>query len=173
MSGQASDAAVSSNDKLRSFPPTSAVPSAASRYIQASSVEEAQKKLSALKAGTITASSVNFGPCTLYPSVIHLRKSSNFGAVGVKPYTYCSVPVASIHHTTDLRYKSFIWWALAGTYRGGNYGEAAYLQRKVEYPCVSSETTWWGATTLGKIVYGGETYYARVYPPREQLNCGG
>ena len=116
---------------------------------------------------------MRFGPCVLYPSVVYLRASSNYGAVGTKPYTQCSVLVSSIRHSTDLRYTSFIWWRLATTKTGGNSGVASYTQRNVEYYCVSKESTGWSGTTLGTIVYGGRTYDARVYQPVKTLACGG
>jgi len=35
------------------------------------------------------------------------------------------------------------------------------------------EKSGWGSTTAGTIVYRGKTYYARVYPARVSLPCGG
>lgn len=148
---------------------------APSQYIEAASPQDAAKKFEALDEGgaTARAASVRYGPCTLYPSVMYLRKSSNYGAVGAKPYTRCSVPVSSIRHSTDLRYKSFIWWRKATTKTGGNSGVASYTQRNVEYYCVSKESTGWSGTTAGTISYGGKNYYARVYQPVKTLACGG
>lgn len=151
-------------------------PVAPSPYIEAESEADAAAKFAALDAGGVSAlaASVTFGPCTLYPSVMYLRASSNYGAVGTKPYTRCEVPVTSIRHSTDMRYKSFIWWRKAGTTKtGGNSGVASYTQRNVEYYCVSRESTAWTGTTAGTIVYRGKTYYARVYQPVKTLACGG
>ncbi|MFV0463015.1 MAG: hypothetical protein ACK5MP_07485 [Nostocoides sp.] len=155
----------------------------ASQYVEASSPEEADAILTQLEfsasssstdtLATAAALSVRFGPCTLYPADIHLRASSNYGAVGVKPYTKCTVPVSSIKHSTDLRYKSFIWWRLATTKTGGNYGVASHTQKNAEYFCKSKEKTCWSGTTLGTIVYGGRTYYARAYQTAVSLSCGG
>ena len=157
--------------------------SVSSQYVEASSPEEAdailtQLELSASSSSadsleTAAALSVRYGPCTLYPSTVYLRASSNYGAVGAKPYTKCTVPVTSIKHSTDLRYKSFIWWRLATTKTGGNYGVASYTQKNVEYYCKSKEQSGWSGTTLGTIVYGGRTYYARVYQAAVSLSCGG
>lgn len=100
-----------------------------SPYIEASSAEDAEQKFQALEDGgaAARATSVKYGPCTLYPSVMYLRASSKYGAVGSKPYTKCTVPVSSIRHAADLRYKSFIWWKKAGpTTTGGNSGVASY-----------------------------------------------
>lgn len=120
------------------------------------------------------AASVRYGPCTLYPTPTYLRTSSDRKNVGAKPRTVCSVPVTSISHASDLRYKSFIWWKKAGsTHTGGNRGVAKYEQTNVEYRCVRSEQTGWTGTTAGTIVYGGKTYYARVYFDERSLACGG
>lgn len=117
---------------------------------------------------------MKYGPCTLYPTPTYLRTSSKKKNVGAKPRTECSVPVSSIHHASDLRYKSFIWWKKAGsTHTGGNQNESKYEQKNVEYRCVSSEQTGWSGTTAGTIVYGGKKYYARVYFTEESLKCGG
>ncbi len=117
---------------------------------------------------------MKYGPCVLYPSVVYLRKSSSYRDVGTKPYTKCDVAVTSIRHSTDLRYKSFIWWKKAGdTTTGGNSAASSYTQRNVGYRCVSDESTGWSGTTAGTIVYAGKTYYARVYQPVKTLDCGG
>lgn len=117
----------------------------------------------------MSAARVRYGPCTLYPSPIRKR----YGNVRTKPHTKCSVRVSSIHHSTDLRYKSFIWWKLKGTKTARNTNQFSLQQKNAEFQCVSSEESGWGSTTLGKIVYRGKTYYARVYPARVSLNCGG
>lgn len=146
------------------------------RYIAADSPADARAKFAALDAGgaRARAASVEFGPCTLYPSVMYLRKSTGYRGVGTKPYTKCDYAVASIHHDTDLRYKSFIWWRKAKSKDGGNRGVASYTQKNIEYTCVSSESTAWTGTTAGTIVTNaGRTYYARVYQPVKTLDCGG
>ncbi|WP_288799731.1 hypothetical protein [uncultured Arsenicicoccus sp.] len=147
-----------------------------SRYIEASSPEEADQKLASLERGGAMAQAANvqYGPCTLYPTPTYLRTSSDRKNVGAKPRTVCSVPVTSINHASDLRYKSFIWWRKAGpTHTGGNRGVAKCEQKNVEYRCVSSEQTGWTGTTAGTIVYAGKTYYARVYFDERSLACGG
>lgn len=139
-------------------------------YIEARSPDEAYRYLEGLQDGTIARASVRFGPCVLYPSPIRLRTS---GKVGTKPQTKCSVEVSSIHHSTDLRYKSFIWWKLKGTREANNSREQSLQQKNVEFSCDGDERTGWASTTLGTIVYGGRTYYARVYPSNASLDCGG
>lgn len=141
----------------------------------ADSPAEAEQVLDALETGDssmgVSAASVQYGPCVLYPSVIYLRKSTDYTAVGFKPYTTCSVPVTSIHHDSDLRYKWYLWWRKAGTWSGGNRYVASYTQKNIAYTCKGTNSTTWGGTTLGTIVYGGKTYYARVYPPQNKLAC--
>lgn len=144
------------------------------RYIEASSAEDAEQKFRSLEKGELSTQAVKYGPCTLYPSKIYLRASSNYGAVGAKPYTKCTRKVSSIRHTTDLRYKSFVWWKLAKSKRGGNQNERNYTQRSVEYYCKSKEKSGWKGTTGGTITdTNGKTYYARVYQSTQSLKCGG
>lgn len=139
-------------------------------YVAADDPAEAARLLRAQGTGRSTAGSIKFGPCVLYPSPIRIRTS---GRVGTKPHTKCEKYVTSIHHSTDLRYKSFIWWKLKGTKKATGSRTRSLLQKNVEFSCDSSEKTQWASTTLGTIVYNGRTYYARVYPARESLPCGG
>ncbi|MGN6610214.1 MAG: hypothetical protein ACTHLJ_00415 [Angustibacter sp.] len=141
-----------------------------SRYVAAPDAAAAERLLDGLAAGRVAAAGVQYGPCVLYPSPIRIRTD---GKVGTKPHTKCSVPVTSIHHSTDMRYKSFIWWRLKGTKTASNRGQAGLQQKNVGFSCASDEQSGWGSTTLGTIVYGGKTYYARVYPARVSLACGG
>lgn len=39
--------------------------------------------------------------------------------------------------------------------------------------CKGGESTGWAGATLGTIVYGHKTYYARAYSPEATLSCGG
>jgi hypothetical protein len=128
-----------------------------------------QSPATASNEAKVAAANVKFGPCTLYPTVIYLRTS---GGLGAKPYTICEVPVTSIHQTTDLRYEWWLWWLLADSYSGGNSGEMRYAQRNVQWMCDGDEETTWAGTTLGTIVYGGQTYYARVYQTPVDKPCG-
>lgn len=112
------------------------------------------------------------GPCTLYPSVVHQRKSGNYGTVGNKPYTKCDVPVTSIHQSTTV-YKT-AWWGNvnSGTFTGGNGGEASYTQKNVAVTCTNSLSTTWFAVTDGTIVYNGTTYYSEVITDYATYDCG-
>ena len=139
------------------------------RYVLADSPSEANRVLDRLDSGQLSAASVRYGPCTLHPSPIRKRN----GYVRTKPHTKCTVSVTSIRHSTDLRYKSFIWWKLKGTKTASNRGVASLQQKNAQFKCVSSEKSGWGSTTAGTIVYRGKTYYARVYPARVSLSCGG
>lgn len=115
---------------------------------------------------------IQVGPCTLYPTVIHFRKKPPSG-IGPKPYTDCKgVRVTSIRQETRLEYEWYAWWKLALVVSGGNTGESRYTQRKVDFKCVNSTSTVWGATTVGTVVYQSKTYYARVYQKMRRLPCG-
>jgi hypothetical protein len=154
---------------------TEGEPLGTSPYVLANSPEEAVKKLSSLesrkKSIQATVDSVDFGPCVLSPSNVYLRKSSNYGAVGTKPVTTCSQPVTSISHTTELVYNWYLLKEIATTISGGNNGASSYTQKNVEYTCVGDTSTTWSATTLGTIVFGGRTYYSRVYTNENELKC--
>ncbi len=140
------------------------------RYVAASDPAEAERLLDGLESGRVAAAGVAYGPCKLYPSPIRIRSD---GKVGTKPQTKCTTAVTSIRHSTDMRYKSFIWWKLKGTKTAANAGQSSLQQKNVGFACVSDESSGWGSTTLGTVVLGGKTYYARVYPDRVTLKCGG
>ncbi len=148
-----------------------------SPYVQADSPEQAVEILNALESpqtaspsALAAASSVNFGPCTLDPHFIYQRTS---GGIGAKPATSCEVPVTSIRQDTDLKYHWGLWWWTAKSYPGpGNKGQKSYVQRNVQWQCQGTDSTTWAGTTVGTIVYGGETFYARVYQPQTEKECG-
>lgn len=151
-----------------------------SPYVQASSPAQAMQILDALRSPETAnpsdqalAANARYGPCTLNPSVIHLRTSGGKKTLGAKPVTECSVPVASIRHDTDLRYKWWLWWSLADSYPGpGNQGQKRYEQKNVAWRCDGTDSTTWAGTTVGTIVFGGETFYARVYQEPVDKDCG-
>lgn len=81
--------------------------------------------------------------------------------------------MTSIRHDTDLRYQWWFWWWLADSYPGpGNKGQKRYEQKNVAWSCNDTDETWWSGTTVGTIVYGGDTYYARVYQEPVTRECG-
>lgn len=139
-------------------------------YVAAKSPADAMRTLDGLASGRIAKSGVSFGPCTLHPTPVRIRRDRR---VGTKPYTKCSTVVTSIRHSTDMRYKFLIWWRLKGTKRASNVNQLRLSQKNVAYTCDSKEKTAWGSTMLGTIVHQGKTYYARIYPPRASLKCGG
>lgn len=143
----------------------------ASPYVRAESPEQAMEILDALKSPEgVGPEAVKFGPCTLEPTRIYMRTS---GGLGAKPYTKCEVPVTSIRQDTDLRYEGWFFWWLAKSYPGpGNQGQKSYEQKNVTWNCQGSDATTWAGTTVGTIVFGGETYYARVYQAPREEECG-
>lgn len=114
---------------------------------------------------------MKYGPCTLYPSVLHPRHSKP-GYIGPKPYTKCEVHVASIHQVTELDYEWFAWWKQAVEKSGGNTGQKVYRSKSVEFKCRSTESTVWAGTTAGTVVFKGHTYYVRVWQKQVRLPCG-
>ena len=151
-------------------------------YVEADSPEEAQQIFERLDSGIPPASMggaasmgaaarVDFAPCELYPTRVYRRTSSGRQAIGFKPYTVCDVPVASIRHNSELRYKQLVWWRTKITRSGGNSDEARYTQRNIEYYCVGTKSTTWRGTTQGAITWRGKTYYTRVYTAPKTENC--
>lgn len=118
----------------------------------------------------------SYGPCTLHPGVVYLRKEYQYEAVGMKPYTSCSQAVSApalIEHRTELRYHWYSWWLQAGeTVISTGRNERTYRSKTIRYECVGSEMTTWSGTTLGRVVWQGHTYYARVYQAARELKCG-
>ena len=113
-----------------------------------------------------------YGPCTLTLDNVHLRKSGNFGTVGFKARTSCSVPVTSIHLKSDLRYKYYTFWNLAiGGVTDSAYNTRFHIQKNLEFSCNGRVNTVFKGTTLGTIVYNGHKYYARAYSKTSSLNC--
>ena len=151
-------------------------------YVEADSPEEAQRIFEQLDSGIPPASMggaasmgaaarVDFAPCELYPTRVYRRTSSGWQAIGFKPYTVCDVPVASIRHNSELRYKQLVWWRTKITRSGGNSDEARYTQRNIEYYCVGTKSTTWRGNTQGAITWRGKTYYTRVYTAPKTENC--
>lgn len=146
----------------------------ASPYVEADSPAEAIRTLDRLEVAPAAAARATYGPCTLTPSYAYLRKSSGRKAVGTKPKTTCSRYVTSIRHSTDMRYRSALWWILAGTVKTGPARNSkAHLSKTVAVRCDGTESTGWVGATLGTIVYRNKTYYARVYTKKATLACGG
>lgn len=114
---------------------------------------------------------VKLGPCTLYPSEIHLRKSQP-GYIGPKPYTRCEVPVTSIRQVTELDYEWYAWWKQVLEKAGGNTGERNFRQKRIAFKCRGFDSTVWAGSTAGTIVYQGHTYYTRVWQKQVRLPCG-
>ncbi|AIN83099.1 hypothetical protein HMPREF2651_03660 [Corynebacterium sp. HMSC063A05] len=126
-----------------------------------------------LDEGTTAVRAVKeYGPCTLWLDYIHLRKSGNWGTIGFKPHTKCSVPVTSIKHSSDLRYKYYTAWRLAlSGVRDSAYNTNRLDQNNIAFTCNGKVDTRFIGVTLGTIVYRGKTYYARSYSEVANLPC--
>ncbi|MCO1339430.1 hypothetical protein BJH93_11080 [Kocuria polaris] len=163
------------------------------QYVQADSQEEAERLLDQLEAEQQGVSSdggsegvpqpalragskVKYGPCTLHSDGVYLRASSGYQNVGFKSYTKCSTKVTSISHKNTLRQKNLINWKLVSPTEGGsnkNYGATALSSKSINYSCPKKGKHWWSGSTLGTMIYKGETYYARSYAPvsKVKLAC--
>lgn len=113
-----------------------------------------------------------YGPCTLKLDYVHLRKSGNWGTVGFKAHTKCSVPVTSITHSSDLRYKYYTAWRLAlSGVQDSAVNTRTLDQTNVAFSCNGDVNTRFIGVTLGTIIYQGKTYYARSYSEPTSLPC--
>lgn len=155
-------------------------------YVEADSWEDAEPMLDAIadkvddgmtastaarSVGATTLASSN-GPCTLYPSVVYMRTSSAKTAAGFKPYTKCSVLVQRIYHTSELRFQYYLTWKLAQKKTGKNMNSKSYTQKNIELFCKDlKQSTLFKGTTTGQIVYGGKSYYSKVYTPVARHKC--
>ena len=146
------------------------------RYIQADSREEAEEYFDQLEAQeasgdtpTVQASSAKYGPCTIAPEGIHLRKSSGWQAVGFKVKTSCTTQVDSITHFNKLRQKTGLIWKEVTPTTGKtsrNFHASSLYTQSIKLNCPSQgKTHYWSGSTLGEINYNGEMYFARVYAP--------
>jgi hypothetical protein len=122
--------------------------------------------------GQIHTLETSEGPCVLYPSVVHQRKSGNYQVVGSKPYTTCDVPVTSIKQSTEM-FKVAWWGAVpSGTFTGGNYGVGTYTQTNVATVCTNTLSTQWFSETTGTIIFEDTTYYSLVDSVLSTYPCG-
>lgn len=157
-------------------------------YIEFPNVEEAieyfdeiQNRLddasSMAEARSITTQQLKgreYGPCTLFPSVVHERsaKSGKVLSVGFKPYTRCSVPVDSIDHQSRLMYK---WWSVWREATPGppssNRGQKNLTTTNIQFFCNGEVNTRFKGSTIGTISFGGKSYYSRVFTPTAEENC--
>lgn len=152
------------------------------RYVRGDTAEEADQLRARLDGAAstrrgLTAPTISlartYGPCTLEPGTVYLRKEYQYKAVGTKPITRCVTPVTAIVHRTDMRYHWYNWWLRAGeTFTGDNENQRVYRSKKIHVTCVGRQPTVWSGTTLGKVIYRGHTYFARVYQEARELNCG-
>lgn len=113
-----------------------------------------------------------YGPCTLKLDNVHTRKSGNWATVGFKAHTDCSVPVSSITHSSDLRYKYYTLWnlALSGV-TDSAYNTNHLSQKNVVFTCNGTVNTRFIGVTLGTIVYQGKTMHARAFSKTADLPC--
>ncbi|RAV32004.1 hypothetical protein DLJ54_05450 [Corynebacterium heidelbergense] len=119
-----------------------------------------------------------YGPCTLSPSVVHVRTGtpSEGKVIGFKPFTQCDRPVESISHESRLKYEYYLWWRdapLAGGVpaRSSNSDESRLEQRSIEFHCNGDVDTNFIGNTVGTVVAAGRTYHAAVNTPLFREAC--
>jgi hypothetical protein len=114
--------------------------------------------------------------CTIYPSVVHLRKSGNYETVGAKPYTRC---LAGIPEKLTHRSRLFMveWAGLAYVQvqdltQVGNW-VANLTFNSFEWTCENTNNSKFMQVTNGTALENGTTYYSGATAPvTEDIACG-
>jgi hypothetical protein len=113
--------------------------------------------------------------CTLYPSVVHLRKSGNYGTVGAKPYTKCTAGTSTtITHDTVLymvEWAGLSYVSLTGFPQIGT-NTPSLTMKQLEWSCKNTNTSRFAQETKGSSIQAGTTYYSTVVTPIAELKCG-
>ncbi|MGC4175463.1 hypothetical protein [Demequina sp.] len=114
--------------------------------------------------------------CEAKPSNIHLRKSGNYGVVGVKPTTVCGTWKQALSIETALRKYRMIpgtGSSLVEYWDNGNAQQAAYRPTNREVKCTNTKATTWVALHTHIVLLWNDCPYALVTrSPDARLNCG-
>lgn len=87
--------------------------------------------------------------CTLDSGYLHIRRLGtvyDYGSIGIKPKTTCSIPMASISHSTKI-YKS-VWWGWQHVQTpplSTNYGVRSLHTTTIEVVCADNRNTTFNA----------------------------
>ncbi|MFZ4842999.1 hypothetical protein [Mycetocola saprophilus] len=113
--------------------------------------------------------------CTLYPSVVHARKSGNYDTVGAKPYTKCQGGTPSLISMSSTLYM--VEWAglsyvkLQGaTVSDQNVRE--FTMKNLAWICKNKNSSRFMQETKGYSVQRGKTYYSAVASRIDTIACG-
>ncbi len=126
-------------------------------------------------ADTVDTMAVDYYNCTLYPSVIHKRKSGSYNTVGAKPYTICTqgTPTRITHKSTlyKARWLGLNWESMVTKSNSGTNTRKLTL-KTVEWRCRNSNNSNFIQRTSGTSVQAGRTFYANVSTTKTRLSCG-
>lgn len=131
----------------------------------------------------------DYGPCTLWPSVAHLRRSGNWKTVGVKPYTQCgsgpkrktakkvsTISMAAQLWTASVDIFGFQHYNKVGSSTGWESPDkqpASYFQiQDLKHQCNGKKETYWTGSATGRITYNKRLYRANVDASIVKLECG-
>jgi hypothetical protein len=128
-----------------------------------------------LSAADVSALALGPYACTLYPSVVHLRKSGAYNTVGAKPYTKCTLGTPSlITHTSKLYKERWLGtnWELMVTKSNSAANVKTLTLKTVAWTCQNGNDSSFMQRTSGTSVEAGHTYYANVSTAETELACG-
>ena len=118
------------------------------------------------------APTLSKAPCRLASEKVWLRKSGQYGTVGAKPKTTCSVPVSLIWQSTQLQHQFLGLWLAAGQRFNADAKNSGVLgQKNVAVTCNGTELTRWRAVTFGAVVYLGREFRTSVTTDEADLRC--
>lgn len=114
--------------------------------------------------------------CDLFPSVVHVRKSSGYGAVGAKPYTSClGGSPTYIKHTSTLYIIEWagLYFRDMGTWTTPEEWYTNFAQQlNVEYWCSNYNSSKFQQYAVGESLQVGTMYYSSVWTRQDTLGCG-
>lgn len=113
--------------------------------------------------------------CTLYPSVVHSRKSGNWNTVGAKPYTRCTAGTPrSIQQSSTLYMVE--WAGLSYRQLDTDTASTTYkrdlVQKNVAWQCKNKNRSRFNQQTKGVSIQAGRTWQTAVQTPIVTLECG-
>ena len=113
--------------------------------------------------------------CTAVVTPVYFRTSGSgydFGSVGVKPETNCSVNMYKITNTTTM-YKT-VWWGFQalGTWTNMNTGTNKLTTKTIEIVCADTRSTEFVAVFTSEGVFPNGTSSGTVVSSSGRLGCG-
>ncbi len=114
------------------------------------------------------------GVCESSTENVHLRTSSNKGAIGVKPTSKCTNVAQFMGIATVISKDTAFGWSKQGsTFTGSAYNTQKYTNTGIELKCTNTKATTWKAVNTHEIVdYKGCPHTLISSTPTSKLDCG-